>query len=301
MKKILLLIIISLSTHLYSESFDSILADVDGAIITLSDYNSYYGSKINLQSFKSSSFHQKRFEKLINHQVLLLEAKKNNIKVTDTHIDEFINNIKSKNKLTNSQFVQLLNKEGKTLSQFRKEIEYNILSSQIASSELSTPISVSDSEINYFIKNEPSLNSQGKKITLRRIFIPNTTKNSEKLIKEIKSNTNELNFKEQAAKNSLSRDSQNGGYLGIFNFKDLSPALQNHLKNLSENQISDIFKDEVGYSIFFIEKMTIVTQKINSKLKELIRQDLMNKKMQSRAEEYFKNELQKKYYIEKLF
>ncbi len=76
------------------------------------------------------------------------EAVKRGLVVDEASIDAALKNISDKNGLDEGQLEEMLEREGKSLSSFRKHIREQIMVSKVSRYELSNRVKVSNKEIN---------------------------------------------------------------------------------------------------------------------------------------------------------
>jgi len=113
-----------------------------------------------------------------------------------------------------------------------------------------------------------------KKDETRNTFIVqfNTKKEIEEFIDGFKENKD---FFETLKKFNKNKDESNLGNIGI---DDVDPESSEAIFNLSEKQISQIFKTSFGYKVFYLEKINKEQIESYSKVKEQIKRDILKEK-----------------------
>ena len=84
-----------------------------------------------------------------------------------------------------------------------------------------------------------------------------------KIYNDIKKNINEIGFENTANIYSISNTSRNGGLIGWINELQLSKKINNKIKGLSINQISEPIKIQNGYILLKLNEKKEFKQEIN--------------------------------------
>ena len=93
-------------------------------------------------------------ENMIINKLQLQFAALTGIQVDDGTLNQTINNIATQNKVTLTQFREILEKEGYNYERFREDIRNEITLSRLKQRQIDNRINVTDSEIDNYLSNE---------------------------------------------------------------------------------------------------------------------------------------------------
>jgi parvulin-like peptidyl-prolyl isomerase len=182
--------------------------------------------------------------------------------------NSIVENIKKENKLeTDEQFQAALKSENLTLDDLRRQIERQMLISQVQQVEVAGKISVSEDEVKkYYQENSAAFTTQPQ-ITLREILVlvPTTEKGVNVAADdEAKAKAEEIRkrleagepFPKLATELSDSGSKANGGLIGPISRTDLSPELLKVIDPLKVGQLTPVLRTQRGYQIVKLESRT---------------------------------------------
>jgi parvulin-like peptidyl-prolyl isomerase len=179
--------------------------------------------------------------------------------------NSIVENIKKENKIENDeQFQAALKQENLTLDDLRRQIERQMLISQVQQVEVAGKIAVSEDEVKkYYEGNRESFITQPQ-ITLREILIAVPT--SEKGVNvavddEAREKAEGIRkrleagepFAQLASELSESGSKANGGLIGPIARTDLSPELLKEIDPLKVGQLTRVLRTTRGYQIIKLE------------------------------------------------
>lgn len=253
-KKIHILIAITcilISAPSCDNSKKSVVAEVNGRPIYVVDVanvvkqesNKYDATLVSTdESMKRLT--QTALEVLIQEALLLDEAKRKKITVTDRDVDAELTSHFGTAK--RGQIKDILKKHGLDSDFWLRAQKNKLIIRKLVEQEVISTIPVSNEEIKtYFRKNKDQF-GHGKQYRARQILT-----DSKERAAEIKKKLDRgADFAELAKKYSLSPDSERGGDLGFFSTKDFPPAFTEIVAQLDINEISGVKKTDYGYQIF---------------------------------------------------
>lgn len=164
---------------------DRIVAIVDDEVVTLGDLNKLvidrareleerYGLSPKEARDQAEGEKEQLLNQLIEHLLLVSEARSRGISVSEAELREYLDAIKSQAGITSDEeFVQQLRKQGYTLRKYRDEVRKKIMADKLLTQEVYSKIDVSDDEIERFaLEHRDKFTSlAGEKLRLRQIFI----------------------------------------------------------------------------------------------------------------------------------
>jgi len=294
--------------EIYAEEIliDSVVASVNGEPITLRDIESRLGraSQVSLTQLRNSSDARFVLDQLIQEQLVRAEAEQRQVEVTQLEVDRYINEVMSRNNLSEEGLKEALAREDRTIDEYRAQIEMDILQTKLASAIFRGGVTVSDQEVENFLAENPSFHRNNSKIKLRQIFI-STQQRSEAEAEEILGGLKQQlssgsSFERLAREHSESFEAEDGGLLGVLSEEDLSSEIFDAVFPLRKGESSEMVRSASGYHLFYVEdRVAGKGDQQKEQLVEEARATLENQKLQSRMQSYFSTELFEIHTIEK--
>lgn len=266
MKKIFAILLLVFTLPAISETVEEIVAKVNDQYLTKGDYNQRLESTILglRRQYKGSDLQgkiddvKKNLLSLMIEETLLIERAKQLYdveKVVDYQIDEFM---KENNLPDKATLEKALDKEGMTMSQFRKQITQVFIPEFVKSREIRSRISISTDDIkNYYNEHKDSF-GQEHTIELEEIFFLKVKDKSD----EIKSKALEVekrlnggeSFETLAENYSDSPSREKKGYAGTFHKGELHSDIEKAIWNTPVGSYTPLIETENGWYLFKILK-----------------------------------------------
>jgi len=252
---------------------DRIVATVNDEIVLLYDLNQTikpYVDRIKASNYSYEKERQMLFKiredalnMLIEKKLADQEIKRYKISVSDQEINNVIEEIKKTTFITDEELREELNRQGLTLEEYRKQIKEEILREKLISREVKSKIVITSEDIKTYYKNHKDVYSGKKRYHLRNIImkVAANADETEKLMtfKKIEAVLSELKqgeaFDKLARIYSDSPLASEGGDLGLFEVKDLSPQLQEAVKVLKEGEYTPVLDTDQGYQILYVQEI----------------------------------------------
>lgn len=255
-------------SHVHAATSFGIAATVNESAVSQSDVNARMKLIMASSGIKNTKENRRKIKSqaldiLIDEQLKIQEAEKNDLAVTSEEIDEAFGVMASQNKMTAEDFSKVMAKSGVPKITLMQQIKAQIAWRKIISAVLRPRIDVTENDIN--AKMERLKDNMGaSEYHVAEIFLPvESSKDDkkirelgEKLISEIKKGR--APFALAAAQFSKSPSSQQGGSMGWLRAGDLPKELDVVIKSLSKGQVSPPIKGGSGYHILtLIEKRQV--------------------------------------------
>ena len=252
---------------------DRIVATVNDEIILLYDLNQAikpYVDRIKASNYPNEKkremlfkIREKALNLLIEQKLADQEIKRYKISVSEQEIDKALEILKKKEFITDEELREELIRQGLTLKVYRKQIKEQILREKLISLEVQSKIVITSEDIKAYYEDHQDSYSGTKKYHLRNIVmkVPRDADETEKqmIFKEIIAVLNQLEqgepFDKLARIYSDSPLASEGGDLGLFEVKDLSPQLQEAVKKLKEGEYTPVLDTDQGYQIIYVQKI----------------------------------------------
>jgi len=226
-------------------------------------------------------------ERIIDLRLQLHEARKKNIGVTESELNDAISQIRKKFGLNEDAFKKALKKEGFSYDEYKKKVKEQIIVSKLINSEVRNKIVVTKEEISRYIRNNKNKLSSGEEYRIRQIFFRTTGKEDKASAAKKAEKVMELlnkgePFDSLAVKYSEGPNAGRGGELGYIKKKDLATPFLEAIDNLEIGHYSKPFRTERGLHIIYLEdKLNPETSR-----KDRIRAKLVEEKFRKRLKEW---------------
>lgn len=291
-----------ISSQATAQLVDRIVAVVNGEIITLYELkqnlnNQYLISNKRLDVGVGSQDENLRKEVLnsmINDLLLVQEAERLRIEVSDTEVDNYIRNIKKEQNISEDEFDQFLQRQRLTLEKLRERVRNKIKKKRLLTSMVLQKVVVFQEEIESYYAKHQDKYQVSKKIHLRLIVHPDKEKLCD-LRQQILAG--KISFENAAKGYSQGPGAEQGGDLGFVDWKDLDSKWKNILKDLKKGNLSEVFSLQDRYAILYLQSSMPAGQKPLKEVREKIRNVIYQQKLKDRFEEYME-ELRSKAVIE---
>ncbi len=269
-----------------------IVAVVNGEIITLHDVKRQVDDSIQgmdqreLQNPARELARQRRIlEAMINDKLVVQEAEKFEIEVSDAEIDNQIQQIRSENNLSQAEFVQILAEQGMEIDQYRQALREEIKKNRVLSNMVRQKVVVSEEEMMEFYKQHQNEYNQPKQVHLRIIVHPSRNK-LEQVRQAVASE--EMTFSQAANSVSLGPGAGQGGNLGTFMWKDLKAEWREMLSGMRSGQVTPIFSLQGNYAMLYLQDLADKQVQPFQAVKDDIREQIYAQKLEQRYKEYMK-------------
>lgn len=286
---------------------DRIVATVNGEVITWSELRRAieFDRKEQLKGLdeKEREMAIKRYERvvlndLIDLRLQIQEARGMGLSVSPSEIDNAIEDIKKKYRLTDEEFLSSLRAEGLTEERYRKELSEQILLAKVVNLEVRSNLLISDKEIEeYYKENEEHYNKE--KVRIRQILLKRpedgSIEDAEKRAMEImKMIQEDEDFSGLARGFSEDPSGEFGGDLGYIERGSILKEIEDVAFSLKIGEVSRPFWSSRGLHIVTVEDRV---EGGFEKAKDEIRRILSERAFQKRYEDWIKR-LRAKAYIE---
>lgn len=260
--KVLLVIFSLFSTVLsYAEPLDRIVAVVNDSVITQSELDQQTSEVLqNLNNKKVALPDRKTLKKQVLNHIIDLElqtelASKVGLEVSDEELSDAIDNIAKRNNLTIAEFKRSMAKQGLGWGKYKENLKKEILLSKLQQQMVGKDVSVSDDEVDSYLKSHQA--AVQKKYHLKDIVIslpeapsPEALASAEKtakaLIAKLKGGAN---FSQEALANSSGQFALEGGDLGERTLAELPDLFAKAVQSMKQGEIKGPIRAPNGLHI----------------------------------------------------
>ena len=273
-----------------------VLAIVDNEIITYADYQQFvHGLEDNEQTDKVDAG---VLNKMIEEKIILLEAKKKGIEVSNKDVDEAIEELNNRNGTSEKEFEDLLVAENWNIAAYRKFLKDKMTVGRLVQREVNAIVVVTGSEMErYYHEKEKDYLAGPETVELKAIFlklnedasITEITDMKIKALKIVSLLRGGEDFEQLVEEYSDEPLKSHEGFLGKFAKGKLIPPLDSVAFSLKEGEISDpVWVGEGAYIIKVVHKYAASIRPFEA-VKEDIYSRLFEQKREKLYTEWIKN------------
>jgi peptidyl-prolyl cis-trans isomerase SurA len=202
---------------------------------------------------------------LVEEQIKLQEAARNNLLASDEEVQEGLATIAKQNNFSPEQFLGLMQKQGISKSTLLRQIRAQLSWNNVVKQKLRSQVDVTETDVNAYIDRIKGKIGQTEYM-VAEIFLPTDNPARKAEVEQLASRmAPELQAKKApfgpvAMQFSKAAGAEKGGSLGWITDGDLEPALDAVVKTLSEGQVSDPIKTTEGIYILMLQKKRTISE-----------------------------------------
>ena len=245
-----------------NEVIERILAVVNDEIITeqdletvmapvLAQYRTSYTGKEYEDKIKEAR--QEFLNKVIDDRLILSEAKRKQVVVKDTEVDEMMADVRNKFP-SREAFLATIGEQGLTEKKLWTRFHDQLMTQKLVNFEVKSRVSVSPGEVNDYYKAHSQEFVQGDRVQLSHILIRTSTRSeedarslAEKLVAEIQAGKP---FEEEAKVYSEGTEAKEGGQMGWVEKGQLLGEIDDKVFQLEVGKVTPPIQSSLGYHLF---------------------------------------------------
>lgn len=201
---------------------------------------------------------------LIEEQLMMQEAKKRDISVTQPEIDQGFDTLAAQNKIPPDKFRAMIASSGINLSTMERQIRAQIGWQKIIQKVMRPQVTVTDADIDEYLARLGSNKGKAEYLAAE-IFLPvdspeqeaETRQLAAKLVAEMRAG--KAPFSKVAQQFSKAPGAGQGGNLGWIGEGQLAPELDSALRTLEKNALTDPVRMSDGYHILLLRDQRAMT------------------------------------------
>ena len=276
------------------EVIERIVAKINGEIITLSEFQARQiaeaqGARIppeRVQGYLRDN-NARILQEAIDDMLLVQRAQDTGLKMPP--VDQYIEDIKKENKITSEeQFQEQLAREGMTLEELKRNMGRNILRRQILARDLEPKVMVTDTEVKADYDARKQEFSHSATVQLREILVKGDDALAQAGELAAKARAGD-DFAELARSHSVAPSKASGGDLGKLARGEMNADLEKAAFALPAGAVSDPIPSGDGYRILKVEAKNDASITPFDEVKEGIRRNLGEARMNKELESYIAN------------
>ncbi len=175
-------------------------------------------------------------DRMINDKILLQEADKEDISVSDADVDAAIDQIIKDSQLDRDVFFKQMEKEGMSEQMFRDRLYVQLVSQRLMGRNVVNKVVVTEDEINdYYRRNMAGFASGRARVAM---LIYPVDADAEKWAADIASG--KVSFADAVRAVSIGPNPQGGGDLGFMELADMAPGMMEQVSRMKKGDVSPL-------------------------------------------------------------
>lgn len=298
----ILLSIFLTAPGVFAEKSNRVVAFVNDDVITLYELNNKVEELTGktceeLKSANEQEYFDARdkiLDLLIDQKLAEAKIKELGLEATQEEVDDYLEMIKERNKLTQEDLVAQLKKEGMPYDKFREKIKKDIETRNLIESEIKRKMIITDEDIaKYYQSHKSDYEKPGSAHIASIFLVPGSTgtqteldmlkKKGEEILERLKKGED---FGALAREFSNGPGVSEGGDLGIIKLADVDPKILDVINSLKEGEVSPLINMGNRLQIIKLIKKNETEWIPLDKVREDIYQKLYDQEIEKRYVEY---------------
>ena len=291
-----------------TEVLERILAVVNDEIITEQDLQlvmapviAQYRTTYTGQEFedKAKRARHEFLDKVIEDKLILSEAKRRQVIVNDSEVDEMMTDVRNKFP-SHEVFLNVISQQALTEKKLWNRFRDQLMTQKLVNFEVKSKVSVSPGEVSDYYKAHPEEFSQGDRAHLQHILIRTSTRTEEEAKTLADSLEDQLKggkaFEDLAKDYSEGSEAKEGGDMGWMERGQLLGEIDTKVFSLNEGEITSPIKSSLGYHIFKVVERQKSSTKPLTEVRDAIQDKIFKDKLRDRLDKWI-GDLKKNAYI----
>src|SRR3990172_4871053 len=246
-------------------------------------------------------------EQFITEKLLETEIREAGIKVSDAEVDEYIAQIKARNKLSDDDLRTALSREGQTMASYRASVKSELEKNEMINRQVRAKVNISNEDAERYYKLNMKNYRSGERAQLRHILLSVPEKASEEETRSIFGRAGALyerlkageDFAKLAIEYSEGAGHANGGNIGWVQRGTLVKEIEDiAFEKLSVGQVSDPVRSSMGIHIVKLEARDPGKVLPFATVAPKIKEELYVKALDDRFGKWVKSDLRKKHHVD---
>ena len=291
---------------------DRLIAVIDGEPYTLRDVKQFTKTRLN-REFPSGDLNPinendgDALEQFITEKLLDAEVREAGIKVSAEEVNNYMDEVKKANRLSESDFKTILEREGMTLESYKAVVKSELEKNEIVRRQVRSKVSVTDADVERYYKLNAKKYRTGDRARIGHILLSLSERADPAVVETTQAKAKEIynrikageNFAKLAAEYSEGAGRNEGGDIGWVQRGSLiGPLDEVTFDKLSVGQVSEPFRTSMGYHIVKLEAREIGTVPPLSAVAPKIKADLYAKAMEERYSKWLRTDLRRKHRVD---
>ena len=307
-----LFLVVSPPAMLSAAVIEQLIAVIDGEPYTLTNIKVFAKTKGKIE-FPTGDLNRINeadrdvLEQFVTEKLLETEIREAGIKVSDAEVDEYIAQIKARNKLSDDDLKTALSREGQTLASYRASVKSELEKNEMINRQVRAKVNISNEDAERYYKLNMKNYRSGERAQLRHILLSVPEKVSEDEIRSIFGKARKLyerinageDFAKLAIEYSEGAGHADGGNIGWMQRGTLVKEIEEvAFEKLSVGQVSEPFRSSMGIHIVKLEARDPGKVLPFTTVAPKIKEELYVKALDERFGKWVKSDLRKKHHVD---
>ena len=256
-------VLMSLPTTRSVQSIDHIVAIVNEEVITRNELDEVIRTTVKqlqkqgVQLPPSDIIEKQLLERTIMNRAQLQRAKEVGITVSDTELDQTIRKIAKENNLSMDEFYYALQQDGMTLTEFREEIQNELLISRLKEREVNNRVTVTEGEIDNFLRTQETSAVGNDEYRVAHILVQTLEQmdsaqievRRQKAENALKRLQEGVDFAQISAELSDAPNALQGGEIDWRPITQMGPMFSEILTRMQPGDLTPVIRSPIGFHI----------------------------------------------------
>ncbi|HXG50559.1 MAG TPA: peptidylprolyl isomerase [candidate division Zixibacteria bacterium] len=309
---IVLLVSLLLASAADARVVEQLVTVIDGEPYTLSSVARFAKTRVG-RDFPSGDLNQindhdrEVLEQFITEKLLEGEIRTAGIKISDEDIDQYIEEIKKRNHLSDDDLKAALQREGQTLAGYRAAVKAELEKSALINRQVKQRINITNEDVERYYKLNARKYRAEDRVRLRHILLPLSENAPEEEAKAVLARAGELyqriasgeDFAKLAREHSHGAGADQGGEIGwVRRGTLLKPIEEVAFDRLSVGQVSKPLRTSMGVHLVKLEAREEGAVLPLSTVGPKIKDELYAKALEERFLRWLKTDLRRKHTVD---
>ena len=291
---------------------EQVIVVLDGEPYTLSNFKDYAKTRMG-RDFPAGDLNrlgkedQEVLEQFITEKLMAAEVKLAGIKITEADVDQYISQIKEKNRIGDAQLVEALRREGVTLEKYRASIRAEIEKSEIIDNQVRKRINITPEDVERYYRLNQKKYVSDERVRLRHILLSVPEQAAPEVEKTVMEKAAEIrrralageDFAKLAESSSEGAGASEGGDIGWMTRGSLLKEIDEiAFSKLSVGEVSQPVRTRAGVHLIKLEGRDGGKQIALADVKDKITEELYTKALEERFEKWLKGDLRSKHRVD---
>ena len=291
---------------------EQLIVVINGEPYTLSSLNAYAKNKMG-RSFPNGSLDQinatdrEVLEQFITDKLLESEVREAGISITDADVNQYIDQVKKNNRLSDDDLKTSLAREGQTVDSYKVSVKTEMEKSEIIDRQVKRKVTITDEDVERYYKANPNKYRSDARARIRHILLTLPERAAPDRVQAVMAEGKELyerikageDFATLAKEYSQGAGQADGGDIGWIKRGTLIPGLEEvAFEKLQVGQVSEPFRTSMGVHIVKLEAREAGNVLPLATVAPRIKEELLNKALQERFAKWMKTDLRRKHRVD---
>ena len=308
----LLIVVVVLPATSVARVVDQLIVVIDDEPYTLRNVEQFAKSKLKVE-FPTGDLNRINesdgdvLEQFITEKLLDAEIRGAGITVTNEDVEQYIEEVKKNNRLSDSDFKSALAREGMTLDGYKESVKSELGKNELVRRQVRSRVSVTDADVERYYQLNAKNYRTGDRARIRHILFSLSPQASPEVALSTLAKAKEIYDRIEAGEDfaTLAREFSegagrgDGGEIGWVNRGTLIAGLDEAaFDKLAVGQVSEPFRTAMGYHIVKLEARSGGAAQSLASVAPKIKADLSAKALEERYLKWLKTDLRRKHRVD---